>query len=150
MLGTIGKKGKSSSSNLPFILIGGALAYYFATRASTINSLNIVPRGIAFEGGAANVVLGVQNPTSTGLTFGSLAGTLYVQDRPLGNVSNFTSQYLAANTETRVTVRVAPSLLGIAAGLMDLVEGNEPAGISARLQGTANIDNVPLPLNITF
>jgi hypothetical protein len=150
MLGLIGKKRKSSSSGLPFVLIGGAALYYFATRANTINNLQIVPRGISFEGGAANLALGVQNPTSTGLQFGSLSGTLYVQDRPLGNVSSFTPTYLAPNSETRVTVRVAPSLLGIAAGIMDLAEGNEPAGISARLSGTANIDNTGLPLNINF
>ena len=149
MLASIGKKGKSSS-NLPFILAGAAALYYFATRANTINNLQIVPRGIAFEGGAANLALGVQNPTSTGLTFGSLSGTLYIQDRPLGNVSSFTSTYLAPNSETRVNVRVAPSLLGLAAGIMDLAEGNEPAGISARLSGTANIDNVGMPLNINF
>jgi LEA14-like dessication related protein len=124
--------------------------YYFATRANTINRLNIVPRGIAFEGGAANIVLGVQNATSNGLTFGSLSGTLYVNDRPLGNVSSFLSTVLAPNSETRIQVRVIPQLLGLASGILDMIEGNETSGINARLQGTANIDNVPLPLNIQF
>lgn len=141
---------KNNSGNTGLLLLLGALGVYLFTRASTIANLVFVPRGIAITGGAVNVVIGVQNPTSNSLSFNSLAGNLFVNGSAIGNVASFQPAVIIPNGETPVNVMVTPSILGIATDVLSMIQGNMSGGITANFQGTANIDNSAVPVNLNF
>jgi LEA14-like dessication related protein len=141
---------KSSNSNLLVIGAVAVAAWYFFTRASSLNSLVFVPKGMGVQGIGVNLVLGVQNPTNNPLTLASLAGSLIVNGAAIGNVSDFQQTTIAANSETDINVLITPNVFGVAAGAIDALEGNETSNISAALQGTANVNGVALPVNVTF
>jgi hypothetical protein len=135
--------------NTPLYLLGGAALVWFLTRASTINNLNFVPRGLSFIGSSVQVVIGVQNPTSNSLTLRSVVASLIVNGNTFGNVSDFQPVILAANSETPVALIFSPSLFGIADSVVSALQSGSTS-ISANLQGTANLDNNALPININF
>lgn len=135
--------------NTAAYLLGGAALVYLLTRASTINNLNFVPRGLSFIGSSIRVVIGVQNPTSASLTLRSVSGSLIVNGNTFGNVSDFQPAILAANSETPVALIFSPSLFGIADTVITALEDGSTA-ISASLQGIANLDNNALPINVNF
>lgn len=132
------------------LLAGGAAAiYYFGSRVNTLSGLNFVPRGLSFVGGAARIVVGVQNPSSYPLTLRSVAANLIVNGNTFGNVSGFIPVVIAPNSETPVPLLFTPSIFGIAADILDAVNRDSLA-VTAALQGSANVDNNSLPLNLQF
>lgn len=141
------------SNNLtPVLLVGaGVAAWYFWTRANALNSLIFVPRGIGVQGGGVSLIIGVQNPTNSALMLNGLAGSLNIQGSAVGNVTDFQPQLIAPNQETPVNLLITPNIFGIAAGVINQIDGNEATGnFQATLTGTANINSIPLPLNISF
>jgi hypothetical protein len=135
------------------LLIFGALgigAWYFLTRLSTVGSLNFVPRGLGLVGNAVSVIIGVQNPTSEGLNLQSISGNLVVNGNSVGNVADFTPVTIAPNQETQIQLLITPNIFGIAANAIYQLSNNLTGGINATLQGSANINNTSLPLNVNF
>lgn len=142
---------KSSTTNTLLIVGAAAAAWWFFTRANALNSLVFVPKGIGIQGGGLNLLLGVQNPTGAAIQLNSLAGSVNVNGSPIGNVSSFQPITIAPNAETVVPLYLAASPFGIVAQTVNLLDGNEGAGnFSASLSGTANINNIPVPINLSF
>jgi hypothetical protein len=142
---------KRGNSTTP-LLIGAAgfLAWYFWTRANALKSLLFVPRGLGVQGGGISLLLGVQNITSAALQLNGFAGSLNINGSPVGNVTDFQPQLIAPG-ETQINLLIIPNVFGIAAGVLNEINGNEGSGnIQASLSGTANINGIPLPVNINF
>lgn len=143
---------KKSNSTTLLIVGGGFAAWYLLTRIGTIGGLKFIPRGLAVVGGAVSLLLGVQNPSSTGLYIESFIGSLMLNGNAIGDVSNFQQTYIAPNAETPVSVLVSPNFFGIAQGAINELSGNEGGGtgMSATLTGQVNINNSSLPISVNF
>ena|SRR5277367_5641866 len=140
----------AKTNNLLIFGAIGVAAWYFLTRLSTIGSLNFIPRGLGLVGNAVSVLIGVQNPTSEGLNLGSISGNLVVNGNSVGNVADFTPVVIAPNAETQIQLLITPNIFGIAANVIYQLQQNLTGGINATLQGTANINNNAVPLNVNF
>lgn len=146
-----GKVGKNKSSVSP-LLIGAAAfaAWYFWTRANTLKSLIFNPVGLGVQGAAVSLQLEVDNPTSEAVQLNGFAGSLNINGSPVGNVTDF-QPVMVVPGATRINLLVTPNVFGIAAGVINLIDGNEGSGnVQASLTGTANVNGIPLPVNLAF
>jgi len=143
--------GKSRSSVSPLLIAGvGFAAWYFWTRANTLKSLIFNPVGLGVQGPGISLQLEVDNPTSNAVQLNGFAGSLYVNGSAIGNVTDF-QPVLIAPGATRINLLVSPNVFGLAAGIINQLDGNEGSGsIQASLSGTANINGIPVPVNIPF
>jgi hypothetical protein len=135
------------------LLIGAAAiaAWWFFSRANTLNSLIFIPKGVGVQGAGLNLVLGVQNPTGSAIQLNSIAGSVNVNGSPIGNVSNFSPIVIQPNAETDVPLYLTANLFGLAGGVINQLDGNEGSGnFTASLSGTANVNNIPVPVNLNF
>lgn len=145
------KVGKKRGSVNP-LLIGAAAfaAWYFWTRANTLKSLIFNPVGLGVQGAGISLQLEVENPTSNSLQFNGFAGSLTVNGSNVGNVTDFQPVLLAPGS-TRINLFVSPNVFGIASGVIGILDGNEGSGnFQSSLNGTANVNGIPLPVNINF
>jgi hypothetical protein len=134
------------------LLIGAAAfaAWYLWTRANTLNSLIFNPVGLGVQGGGVSLQLEVDNPTPNALQLNGFAGSLSLNGSPVGNVTDF-QPVMVAPGATRINLLVQPNVFGIASGIIGLLDGNEGSGnFQAQLNGTANINGIPVPVNLSF
>lgn len=144
----VGKKDSSST----VLLIGAAAfaAWYFFSRANTLSSLVFNPVGVGVQGAAISLQLQVANPTPNAVQLNGFAGSLIISGSAVGNVTDFQPTLIPPGA-TNINLLVTPNVFGIAAGVIDLIDGNEGSGnFSAGLQGTANVNNIPVPVNLQF
>ena len=133
---------------LIFGAVGVALWWIFG-KAHAISTLIFIPRGVSFNSGAMQIQVGVQNPTSAPLSLRSIAGSVYMNGNPIGNLSDFQSQLIAPNQETVVNISVAPNVFGLAQlAVSALKDGISSASFS--VSGYANVDNNTFPVNFNF
>jgi Late embryogenesis abundant protein len=144
----MGKK----NSNTPLLIGAAAIAaWYFWSRAQALNSLIFIPKGIGVQGGGVSLIVGIQNPTSAALQLNGLAGSLSINGSAVGNVTDFQPQLIQAGAETDIQLLILPNLFGIAAGVINEIDGKEGTGaLQASLTGTANVNGIALPVNIPF
>jgi hypothetical protein len=142
---------RSSNTTPLFIAAAAFAAWWLFSRANALNSLIFIPKGIGVQSGGLNLILGVQNPTGSAIQLNSLAGSINVNGSPIGNVSNFSPQIIAPNQETDVPLYLSANLFGIAGSVINQLDGNEGSGnFRANLTGTANVNNIPVPVSIDF
>ena len=143
--------GKTKSNNLLLIGAAAIAAWYFFTRSNALNSLIFTPVGLGVQGSGISLAVNVANPTNTALTLSSLAGSLNIQGSAVGNVTDFTPQVIQPNSQTQINLLITPNVFGLAAGVINQIDGNEGSGnIQASLSGTANVNGVPIPVNLSF
>jgi LEA14-like dessication related protein len=131
------------------LLIGlGVAGLWLYSKAHTGQSLQFVPLGASWDGGALQVDIGVQNPTNDSLQLTSLAGQIYVNGMSIGNISEFTPRLIAANQQTPITLTYKPSILGV--GLAVLNQVNNGGGVQIAVHGSANVNGIQLPINLNF
>ena len=144
--------GKNKSVSVsPLLLIGGAFAaWWFWTRANALKSLIFNPVGLGVQGAGISLQLEVDNPTASALQLNGFAGQLYVNGSAIGNVTDFQPVMVLPGV-TRLNLLITPNVFGIAAGVINQLDGNEGSGnFNATLQGTANINSIPVPVNLQF
>jgi hypothetical protein len=126
----------------------GIAGLWLYSKAHTGNSLQFVPLGASWSGGALQVDIGVQNPTQDSLQLNSLAGSVYVNGTIAGNVSDFTPRLIAANQQTPIQLTYTPNILGTVVAVLNQVSNG--GGVLIGLNGSANVNGIPLPINLTF
>ena len=143
--------GKNRSSISPLLIAaGGFAAWYFWTRANALKSLIFNPVGLGVQGAAISLQMEVDNPTSAALQLNGFAGSLNVNGSPIGNVTDF-QPVMVLPGATRLNLLITPNVFGIAAGVINEIDGNEGSGnVRASLTGTANVDGIALPVNLNF
>lgn len=144
--------GKNRSSSVSPLLIGVAAfaGWYFWTRAQALKSLIFTPVGLGVQGAAISLQLEVDNPTAAALQLNGFAGSLNVNGSPIGNVTDF-QPVMVVPGATRLNLLITPNVFGIAAGVINQIDGNEGSGnVQASLTGTANINGIGLPVNLNF
>ena len=132
------------------LLLLGAGALWLSAKARTGKKLQFLPTGVDISGGGLAVAVGVQNPTNTSLTLNSFAGQVYINGVASGNVSDFTARIIQPNAQTEVVLNLVPSLFGGIQDILNLVTGSGPDGLALALKGTANVNGIPVPVNLTF
>lgn len=142
-------------TGLEALLLTGIAAFlYLGNRARSIANLTFFPHGVsgmAFEGmnPVAYLDILVQNPSNVSIDINSLSGNVLADGTLVGNVSNFTPVALAGNSEAVVRVKVRLQLLGL---VNDIISAFQAGHLQKNLaiDGTANVDGVQYPLNLTF
>lgn len=139
------------------LLIGGGafILWFFGTRGAVVANLKFIEDGMNFDVSnplrvGVNLTVIVQNPTSGSVTLQSLAGYFFINGTQAGNVSYFTPTLIAPNSQTIVVLRLSINDLSIVKILMDYVNGASDASLVVDIQATANIDNVPVPVSMSF
>lgn len=142
--------GRMKGSTLLLLGVGGAVLYYLLKKGRALTSLEFVPRNISFGSGALQLVLGVQNPTSTPLTLRSLVGGVFVNNNRVADISNFTTMVIGPNAETDLTLNIQPDIFGMVNDIISTVSNGFPPNQSIELRATVNVDNNALPVTTKF
>lgn len=141
----------------PFLVIGlvGAGVYIFS-RLETVGAasrLNYVFKSIGVEFKSAwlvqiNIDIDIQNPTSTSFTINSMTGNLSLNDNFIGNLSNFTATEIKGNTQTAYRIALQLNTLSLPSTILDMF--NNFSGITAKVTGTVNVDNLNVPIELSY
>ena len=139
--------------NKTFVWLGGgALALYFLSKFSLSKKINFLLQGVETGGTVLSpsirLIIGVQNPTNQKAIFKSLSGSLYLDGKYFANVSSFGDQVINPNSETTITITAKPSAIGIFSAIKDLIQ-TKGENLSANITGSANIDGINYPLDIS-
>jgi hypothetical protein len=134
-------------------LVGLAVVGYFLIRRSTFaNNIQVVLKDIALRGTITrpriNVTLGIQNPTNSKATIKSILGNVLWNDQSFANVSSFKTIEILPNAESTFVVETRPDLLGASGVIVDIFRKGFKGGV-IKFEGTINVNNINLPLNVT-
>jgi hypothetical protein len=130
------------------LLVAGVVALWAYSKAHTGTHLQFLPLNASWDGGSLHVQIGVQNPTNDSLQLQSLAGTVAINGTTAGNISDFTPALIAPNAQTPITLSYTPSIFGIVSTVVNQLNNGGPINIT--VNGTANVNGIPLPVNLTF
>ena len=98
-----------------------------------------------------NVTLFAGNPIGDSLTLQSLSGDLYLVGRPIASISSFDQQTIAPFSESPINLIMRPNFIGLASTALALIKsGTQNLKGKLRFVGTANIQNIPVPIDTTF
>jgi len=132
----------------------GIILYSLFRKSAAAGTLNFYPasvKKIKFEGATPIMVFGlaIQNTSNQSFTLKSIAGNLYANNYLIGNIGAFNPQVIAANSQTVIDVNVRMSLIGI---VTDIINGikNNTFSQNLELESYANVDNLQVPVNITY
>ena len=93
--------------------------------------------------------LGAQNTSNQTFTVNSIAGNATSNGFFVGNLANFQPQLVPANKQGILLLECRLSLIGVA---NDLIQAFQTHSFTQdlRIQGTVNVDNLQVPLDIKF
>jgi hypothetical protein len=130
------------------ILLGvlGAIGYFLYSRARAVGGLIFLPRGLSAGSGSIQIMMGVQNPSDVPVPISSFAGNLVVNGSAIGAVSDFVPTVIAPNSETQITLNVAPNIFGVVNGAINMIK-NGTQQFKAVLQGTVNVGGALFSIN---
>ena len=136
-----------------FWLIGGAAALYIFSRYSFSKKAIFLLRSVSPSGTflqpTFTVDIAVQNPTNQRVVLKSLAGSVYVQDKYLGNVASFGDQFIEPNSESILKLTARPNAMGVFSSIKVLL--TQPVGsVSVRFSGSANVDGTSIPIETSL
>ena len=131
---------------------GGVLLISAVAKGAIARNLNFVVTGLRVGGTVLQpvlyVILGAQNPSSLDYTIQSLSGNVYVNDKLIGNASQFQEVTLKANSQTAYEISVQLSILVLSSEVLALFQGNIRGDL--RIQGTVNVEHVPFPIDVAY
>jgi len=136
-----------------WLLIGGAAiaAWYYAGLVKAANLAQIVFSGVTINGLLDYTAsFTVQNTTNSTIVLNSLAGSLLANGTEIANINLFPPQpiLIPGNSQQIVNVDVKPNLINIPSAVLQALQaGSTP--ISFEAQGSANINNITVPFDIT-
>jgi hypothetical protein len=133
------------------LILGAAGAVYFAIQAlryrQVANKLSYTLGNVSFSGTIVNVTINVLNPTGVSATLKSIVGDVVSSGGSVATVQYFGKTIIRANSSTAITVQLVPRAIGVASLLYSLISyGGKP---NFKLVGSANINNINIPITIT-
>ena len=135
---------------LPVVLVGAA-AYFLFRRTTFAKNLVYVFRGIKVRGKLFSpkieITIGIQNPSNQKAEFKSMIAQVGWNDNNFANISTFKPVTIAANSETNIVFTAEPSVLGLYDTIKNLIKTGLKNG-KISITGTANVDNLQVPVNI--
>lgn len=136
------------------IAAAGFILFGLLSKSKALGNLYFYPhslKGIKFEGITPVMTLGlaVQNTSNQSFTLRSIAGELYANSYPIGNISNFVPQTILPNSQTIIFINARLSLLSIVTNIINAIRNNTFSQ-TLELDSTANIDNLQVPIDLKF
>lgn len=129
----------------------GGVLYWLWKKAEAVGNLNFIPRGVNVNSGVLQLLLGIQNPSSSPLTLNSFVGNIFVNGGAAGNVTLFNPITIQPNAETDVPITISPNVFGVLSTIINTLEsGGGVANAKISLQGQANIGTMLYPVTLQF
>lgn len=135
---------------LPIVVLGAA-AFLLIRRTAFAKNLNFVIRGVKVAGRLLapriEITIGLQNPSNQKANFRSMSGLVKWDGSEFANISSFNAITIAPNSETQIKLNAEPSVMGVFEAVKKVIK----EGLKGRIEivGTANVDNLQVPFNIT-
>jgi LEA14-like dessication related protein len=141
-----------ASGNKSLLYIAGAVAaIYFGVQAlryrQVANKLLYTLGDVSIDGTKIRVTINILNPTGVSATIKSIAGDMLTNGNKIATVQYFGKTIVSANASTAITIELVPSVLGIVSTISNALYGGYKPNF--KLIGTANVNNISIPLNIT-
>lgn len=108
-------------------------------------------KGIRLDGITPVMTLGlaIQNTSNQSFTLQSLAGEVYANKYLIGNVGSFKPQTVHPNSETVIYIDCRLSIIGIVTDIINAIR-NKTFSHTIELESTANIDNLQVPVDLSY
>jgi SLAP domain-containing protein len=140
------------SGALLLLVLGGLAIYEYSQLGVAAANVQILFDGVSINNlsNLAVTVL-VQNVSNVNIVLNSMTLDITMNGVDLGNASLFpvTPIVIQSNTEQPVTIQFSPNWLTIPGAIMDIINSGDTSKMSFTATGTANINNLPLPINMT-
>lgn len=141
-----------ASGKKSLLYIAGAVAaIYFGVQAlryrQVANKLLYTLGAVSIDGTKVKVTINILNPTGVSATIKSIAGDMLTNGNKIATLQYFGKTIVQPNASTAITIELVPSALGLISTVANaLCSGYKP---NFKLIGTANVNNISIPLNIT-
>lgn len=136
------------------LIIAAGAAYYFYKQFQAGKNANFYFKKIKVKDKKLVLDIAAQNPTNQKLQLKSLSGEIFANKKLVGNISTFTPVDILPNSETILNFTIVPNLAGlvnlISNFIKKVVKKTEKLGLVINLTGTANVNNIAIPLNINY
>jgi len=144
----------TNNSKLFGIAAAGFILYSLLRKGVAAGTLTFFPekvRSIDFEGltPVMTIGIGVQNTSNQSFSLNSIAGSLYSNNYYVGNLSSFTRQPVAANSQQIIYVKIRLQVTGIVNDIIRAFENGNFAQ-EVEMKATANIDGLQAPVNLKY
>jgi len=140
---------KRMKTYLGILAIGG-LAYWLYSRKRLKETALFSFDGVRIANNKLQIKLGLSNPTNASVTINSIVGVLNTKGSDIANISSFEKITILPNNKTFINLDVAPSLIGIFTTVKQIVKKGGLKNLSLKFKGTANVNGLPLPIDLTY
>jgi len=137
---------------LPIILTGAAAIFlYFVSKANAAKKLKIYFRDLSTKKIPGQILpsifvrFNINNGSNTPITVNSIVGDIFVNNNPLGSVSNFDKFTIAANSQSIYSVKIDAPITSIAQTVFNLFKKKQK--FSVRFEGNVNSSGVLIPIS---
>lgn len=130
---------------------GAAAAIYFGIQImryrQVANKLLYTLGGVSIDGTKVKVTINILNPTGVSATIRSIAGDILTNGNKIATLQYFGKTVVQPNASTSITIELVPSAVGLITTVANAIySGYKP---NFKLIGTANVNNISIPINVT-
>jgi len=139
--------------NYKNLLIGGLLVagvFYFIGKKKLAQAIRFSIEKISFSGTKIILRLGLLNPTGNEAKFNSMVADVFVRGNQVATLSTFETVKIKPNSKSTIDIQITPTGVGILSTLRSLISKGGLKNLKANIKGTANVDGVAFPIDITY
>jgi len=130
---------------------GAAAAIYFGIQImryrQVANKLLYTLGGVSIDGTKVKVTINILNPTGVSATIRSIAGDMLTNGNKIATLQYFGKTIVQPNASTSITIELVPSAVGLITTVANAIYGGYKPNF--KLIGTANVNNISIPINVT-
>lgn len=132
------------------IAVLGGLAFWLYSRKRLKETALFSFDGVRIANNKLQIKLGLSNPTNASVTINSIVGVLISKGNDIANVQSFEKVTILPNNKTMISLDVTPSLIGLFTTVKQIVRKGGLKNLNLRFKGTANVNGLPLPIDVTY
>ena len=132
------------------IAVLGGLAFWLYSRKRLQETALFSFDGVRIANNKLQIKLGLSNPTNASVTINSIVGVLISKGNDIANVQSFEKVTILPNNKTMINLDVTPSLIGLFTTVKQIVRKGGLKNLNLRFKGTANVNGLPLPIDVTY
>ena len=132
------------------IAVLGGLAFWLYSRKRLKETALFSFDGVRIANNKLQIKLGLSNPTNASVTINSIVGVLNSKGNDIANVQSFEKVTILPNNKTMISLDVTPSLIGLFTTVKQIVKKGGLKNLNLRFKGTANVNGLPLPIDVTY
>lgn len=130
------------------LLIGAAgfAAYYYMNLGVAGATIQFVVQGIHFDGiSTITINMYAQNVSNADLVVSSMSGNVTVNNIQMGNISDFTSRSIPANSQVIIPIVMRVSISSLPAVITAVLNSDAPVDVN--ISGNANVNGLVIPFS---